>query len=123
MAYCYSRSAIRKAVWLPLAIVALHTILYSVAAVIDYAAAWDDMSPTMLVLFAMYIFDFPVHAVYTYLGLFPTDESDHLWYMAQLVIIGGLLWLLFGFILQVVGTSLSAAIRSTRAWLCHELRR
>ena len=55
VAYCYSRSAIRKAVWLPLAIVALHTILYSIVAVIDYAAAWDDMSPTVLVLFAVYI--------------------------------------------------------------------
>jgi drug/metabolite transporter (DMT)-like permease len=123
MAYCCSRSAIRKAVWLPLAIVALHTILYSIAAVIDYAAAWDDMSPTMLVLFAMYIFDYPVHAVYKYLGLFPTNELDRLWYAAQLVLIGGLLWLLFGIILQVVWASLSALIRSTRAWLCHEPRR
>ena len=102
LAYCYSRSAIRDGVWLPLAILALHTILYSIVAVIDFAAAWDDMSPTMLVLFAVYIIDYPVHAVYEYLGLFP-NGPDRLWYAAQLVLIGGLLWFLFGFILQVGG--------------------
>ena len=120
IAYCYWRSAIRKAVWLPLAIVALHTILYSIAAVIDYADAWDDMSPTMLVTLAMFLFDYPVHAVYRYLGLFPTNEPDHLWYAAQLVLIGGTLWLVFGWILQVLGSSLAGVVRSTHAWFRRE---
>ena len=120
IAYCYWRSAIRKAVWLPLAIVALHTILYSIAAVIDCAGAWDDMSPTMLVLFAIYIFDYPVHAVYKYLGLFPNALDDRLWYAAQLVLVGGLLWLVFGWILQVLGSSLAGVVRSTHARLRRE---
>ena len=109
LAYCFSRSAIRGGAWFPLAFATLHTILFTIVAVIDYTSAWDDMSPTMLVLFAVYIVDYPIHWAYTYLGLFPNGLE--LWYGAQLVVAGGLLWLGVGMLLQMVWSALSNMIR------------
>jgi len=101
LAYCFSRPAILRRVWLPLVLAALHTILITVASIIEYALAWDDMNPTMLVGMAAYIFDYPIHSAYRHLGLFP-EERPALWYLAQLVVTGGLLWFGVGLLLKMM---------------------
>jgi hypothetical protein len=107
LARCYCRSAIRRQLKIPLILVALHTLLITLAAVIESLSAWDDMSPTMLVMFAIYIFDYPIHYVFRLLGVCPNQIG--LWYAAQLVATGGMLWFGVGLLLKM-GLSLAARL-------------
>jgi hypothetical protein len=100
LAYCFSRPAILRRVWLPLVFATLHTILITIASAIEYASAWDDMNPTFLVAMVMYIFDYPIHSAYRHLGVFP--EQFGLWYLAQLIVTGGLLWIGVGLLLKMM---------------------
>ncbi len=103
----FCQSAIRRVIWIPLVLVALHTLLITAAAVIDSLSAWDDMSPTMLIMFAIYVFDYPIHYVFRLLGLFPSQIG--LWYAAQLVATGGLLWFGVGLLMRI-GLSLTVRL-------------
>jgi len=98
LAYCVSNSKLRSRLRVPLILTALHTLLATVATVIEVASAWDDMNATMLVLLAIYVFDFPIHQAWRYIGLFPVERTA--WYPTQLVLTGGLLWFTVGMILQ-----------------------
>ena len=75
-------------------------------------------TPTVLCLAASSRMRRPLRNEWRY-TLFP-NGPDRLWYAAQLVVIGGLLWLVFGLTLQVLGSSLAGVVRSTRARLRHE---
>jgi len=108
LAHCFSRSAIRGKLWLPLVFATLHTILITIASAIEYASAWDDMNPTLLVMIAAYFFDFPIHAAYRHLGLLP--EGPALWYFAQLIVTGGLMWFGVGLLLKMVLSLLVALL-------------
>lgn len=100
LTYCFSRPTILRRVWLPLVFAALHTTLITIASIIEYASAWDDMNPTFLVAMVTYIFDYPIHSAYRHLGLFPGQFG--LWYLAQLIVTGGLLWFGVGLLLKMI---------------------
>jgi len=99
LAYCFSRPGVLRRLWLPLGFAAMHTILITIASAIQYASAWDDMSPTMLVTIAAYFFDYPIHFTFAWLGMHPGYEF---WYLAQLVVTGGLLWFGVGLLVRTV---------------------
>jgi hypothetical protein len=100
LAYGFSRPAVFRRFWLPLILTAFHTVLVTIASAIEYASAWDDMSPTMLVLMAAYILDFPIHFAFRQFA--PRLEGLELWYLAQLVVTGGLLWFGVGLLLKMI---------------------
>ena len=97
LAYCFSRPVVLQRLWLPLVLAAMHTILITIASAIQYASGWDDMSPTMLVTIAVYFLDYPIHLTFWWLGMLPEYE---LWYFAQLVVTGGLLWFGVGLLMK-----------------------
>ena len=99
LTYCFSRPGVLRRLWLPLVFAAMHTILITIASAIQYASAWNDMSPTMLVTIAVYFFDYPIHFTFWWLGIRPGYE---LWYFAQLVVTGGLLWFGVGLLVRTV---------------------
>ena len=97
LAYCFSRPVVLQRLWLPLVFAAMHTILITIASAIQYASAWDDMSPTMLVTIAVYVLDYPIHFTFWWLGMPPGYEP---WYFAQLAVTGGLLWFGVGLLMK-----------------------
>lgn len=101
LAYGFARPAVFRRFWLPLTLTAFHTVLVTIASAIEYASAWDDMSPTMLVMMAGYILDFPIHFAFMQLQFAPRLERLEFWYLAQLVVTGGLLWFGVGLLLKM----------------------
>ncbi len=62
------------------------------------------MSPTMLVSIAAYFLDYPIHFTFRCLGMHPGYE---LWYLAQLVVTGGVLWFGVGLLLKMIWSLLA----------------
>ena len=111
LAYCFSRPVVLQRLWLPLVFAAMHTILITIASAIQYASAWDDMSPTMLVTIAVYFLDYPIHFTFWWLGVLPGYK---LWYFAQLVVTGGLLWFGVGLLVTTLRSLVAMLISNSK---------
>lgn len=76
-----------------LALVVLHTLLVGIYAWIELDDAWNDMNPTMLVMAALYIVDYPIHVVLRPL----INNFEHTGtYLALLLVLGGAFWFVVG---------------------------
>jgi hypothetical protein len=91
--------------------VAIHTLLIGAYAWIELNHAWNDQNPTMLVMAALHVGDYPVAAV-----LHPIfDGTERLGtYLAALLVIGGAYWF-------CIGTIMTYAWRGIR-WLLNPRR-
>jgi len=76
-----------------LALVVLHTLLVGAYAWIELDDAWNDMNPTMLVMAALHVVDYPIHLV-----LHPVSNNvEHTGtYLAALLVLGGAFWFVLG---------------------------
>ena len=85
-------------------LVGIHTLLIGAYAWIELNHAWNDQNPTMLVMAALHVGDYPVAAL-----LHPIfDGTERLGtYLATLLVVGGAYW--FG-----IGTIMTYAWRGIR---------
>jgi hypothetical protein len=74
-------------------LVIIHSLLVGAFACIELNNAWNDENPTMLVMAALHVGDYPVAAV-----LHPIfDGADRLGtYLATLLVVGGAYWFAIG---------------------------
>jgi hypothetical protein len=79
--------------WFACVLVAIHTSLIGAFAWIELNHAWNDQNPTMLVMAALHIADYPIAA-----ALHPLlDGSERLGnYLVTLLIVGGAYWFAIG---------------------------
>jgi hypothetical protein len=112
LAYVIWGRGIRSRLRLPLILASLHTLLATVAGAIEFASAWDDMNPTMLVMLAIMAVDYPIHQAFMHAGLFPNDRTA--WYPTQLVFTGALLWFTVGCALQFLVSGVRYVLRLPR---------
>lgn len=87
-----------------LALVALHSLLVGAYAWIELDGAWNDMNPTMLVMAALHVVDYPIHLV---LHPLINNVEDTGTYLAALLVLGGAFWF-------VVGLLVTYACRAAR---------
>jgi hypothetical protein len=88
-------------------LLALHTVLIGAYAWIELDHAWNDMNPTMLVMAATRVFDYPIHLV---LHAF-VDLGQHTGtYLASLLVLGGAFWFACGWLV-------SHAFRAVWQWV------
>lgn len=74
-------------------LVALHTLMVGAFVWIELNHAWNDMNPTMLVMAALHVFDYPVNAVLQPL----INSAENLGtYLAALLVLGGVFWFIVG---------------------------
>ena len=90
--------------WFALLLAALHTILVGAWAWIELDNAWNDMNPTMLVMMALYVVDYPIHLL---LRPFIDNVEQTGTYLAATLVLGGAFWF-------TVGTLISYACRALR---------
>jgi hypothetical protein len=90
--------------WFGLLLVALHTLLVGAWTWIELDDAWNDMNPTMLVMAALHIVDYPIHLV---LRPFIDNVEQTGTYLAATIVLGGMFWF-------VVGTLVAYACRALR---------
>jgi len=71
----------------------IHTLLVLAYAWIELNHAWNDMNPTMLVMAALHLADYPIHVL-----LAPIiDNTNQLGtYLAVLAVVGGGFWFAIG---------------------------
>ena len=79
------------------ALFALHTLLIGAYAWIELNHAWNDMNPTMLVMAAFHIFDYPVHLA---LQPFFAGGQQLGSYLVATLIVGGAFWFAIGWCLS-----------------------
>ena len=85
-------------------LMALHTLLVGAYAWIELNHAWNDMNPTMLVMAAMHVVDYPIHLVLSpFFGAGQQVGS----YLFATLILGGIFWF-------AIGWCLSHAYRTVR---------
>ena len=79
--------------WFALMLVGLHALLIGAWAWIELDNAWNDRNPTMLVMAALHLLDYPVHAL-----LKPWIDSVERTgtFLAALFVLGSLYWFIIG---------------------------
>ncbi len=92
--------------WFALSLVSLHTLLVIAFAWIELDNAWNDMNPTMLVMAALHVGDYPVLHLLDALG-FTVEQMGT--YLVMLSITGGLFW--FG-----IGLAIESICRAARGF-------
>jgi uncharacterized membrane protein len=90
--------------WFACLLVTLHTLLVGAYAWIELNDAWNDMNPTLLVMMALYVVDYPIHLALR--PLINNAESIGT-YLAALFMLGGAFWF-------IVGTLVTYACRAVR---------
>ena len=83
--------------WFAFLLVALHTLLIVAWAWIQLDNTWNDMNPTMLVMAALHLFDFPIHVV---LHPFIDNAQQTGTYLAALLVLGGAFWFAIGWLVS-----------------------
>jgi hypothetical protein len=81
----------------PLLLLTLHTVLVGAYAWIELDHAWNDMNPTMLVMAALHVFDYPIHLV---LHEFVNMGQQIGTYLATLLVLGGAFWFSVGWLIS-----------------------
>lgn len=89
--------------WFALTLTGLHTLLVAAWAWIELNDAWNDMNPTMLVMAALHVVDYPIHLVLAPLVNLAQNTGN---YLASLLLVGGAFWF-------VVGSLISFAVRAS----------
>ena len=87
--------------------VAIHTLLIGAYACIELNHAWNDMNPTMLVMAAFHIVDYPIHVV---LRPFFAGGQQLGSYLVATLILGGAFWF-------AIGWCLSRAFHAVWQWI------
>jgi hypothetical protein len=82
--------------WFALLLLALHSLLVGAWAWIELDNAWNDMNPTMLVMAAFHIVDYPIHALLQ--PLIPVAEHTGT-YLAAALVLGGAVWFAVGWLM------------------------
>ena len=92
--------------WLACLLVSLHSLLIVLWAWIELDNAWNDMNPTMIVMAALYVIDYPINQLLTYL-VSPTTQTGT--YLAALLLFGGVFWFAVGSFFAAIGRRLGRA--------------
>lgn len=85
--------------WLACMLVVLHTLLVAAWAWIELDNAWNDMNPTMLVMAALHVADYPVHQLLR-LVLSPSTGTGTI--LAATLVLGGLFWFGIGLVAAAI---------------------
>ena len=92
---------------------AIHTLLIGAYAWIELNHAWNDQNPTMLVMAALHVGDYPVAAL-----LHPIfDGTERLGtYLATLLIVGGAYWFSIGTVITYAWRGIRRLSNRRRAY-------
>ena len=85
--------------WFALSLVGVHTLLIGAFAWIELDHAWNDMNPTMLVMAALHVGDYPVLHLLDAVGF----TNEHMGtYLTVLALVGGMFWFGIGLTIEAV---------------------
>jgi hypothetical protein len=85
--------------WFACTLVLLHTLLIAAWAWIELDDAWNDMNPTMLVMAALHVADYPIHQL---LRLIFSPATGTGTVLAATLAFGGLFWFGVGLVAAAV---------------------
>jgi hypothetical protein len=89
--------------WFALSLVSLHTLLVGAWAWIELDGAWNDMNPTMFVMAALYIVDYPIHFVlHPLINQFENTGT----YLVATLVAGGTFWYAVGWLFTLFARAL-----------------
>jgi hypothetical protein len=97
--------------WFACTLVVLHTLLVALYAWIELDDAWNDMNPTMLVMAALHVVDYPIHQL---LRLVISPATGVGTFLAATLVLGGLFWSGVGLVAAAVTRWIARMFTSRR---------